>query len=294
MLRQQYDIIGKKDSIVTDSTVTQLFYPQVRAEHTISYNTYTYRFFDSRPDTAFYDRTYGYVFPGPYIIVPTFPSDTFYRQDKWKILSNDFSFVSIFLIPKTRNNLLKVGATLENFSGEFDSTNRTFFNAFIHGEYRNHTRNQKWDIEAYGKFYLSGYNAADYNGSISLRRYLSKKFGFLQVGFQNADRTPSFVFTRSSSYSTGTQTFNKENITNLFASVEQPKYNLKLSANYYLISNYAYFEANSKQNQESSLFNVLQINAEKIFHLNRKLGFGAQRLNCNKKPGRRLLMCHCF
>ena len=268
MLRQQYDIIGKKDSVVTDSTVTQLFYPQVRAEHTISYNTYTYRFFDSRPDTTFYNKTYGYVFPGAYIIVPTFPSDTFYRQDKWKILSNDFSLYQ-FPDPKNPQQFIKVGATLENFSGAFDSTNRTFFNAFIHGEYRNHTRNQKWDIEAFGKFYLSGYNAADYNLSISLKRYLSKKLGFLQVGFQNADRTPSFVFTRSSSYSTGTQTFNKENITNLFASVEQPKYNLKLSANYYLISNYAYFQANSKQNQESSLFNVLQINAEKIFHLSK-------------------------
>ncbi len=268
MLRQQYDIIGKKDSIVTDSTVTQLFYPQVRAEHTISYNTFNYRFFDTRPDTAFYDRTYGYVFPGPYIIVPTFPSDTFYRQDKWKQLVNDFSLYQ-FPDPKNPQQFIKVGATLENYSGDFDSTSRTFFNAFIHGEYRNHTRNQKWDIEAYGKFYLSGYNAADYNASISLKRYLSKKLGFLEVGFQNADRTPSFVFTRSSSYSTGTQTFNKENVTNLFASIDQPKFGLKLSGNYYLISNYAYFEANSKQNQQSSLFNMLQINAQKITHLSK-------------------------
>ena len=39
MLRQQFDIIGKKDSIVTDSTVIPLFYPFFRAEHTIKYST---------------------------------------------------------------------------------------------------------------------------------------------------------------------------------------------------------------------------------------------------------------
>ena len=37
LLRQQYDL-GKKDSIVTDSTVIPLFYPQLRFQHTIQYD----------------------------------------------------------------------------------------------------------------------------------------------------------------------------------------------------------------------------------------------------------------
>jgi putative beta-barrel porin len=268
MFRQQYDIIGKKDSIVTDSSVIPLFYPQFRAEHTISYNSYNYRFFDTRPDTSYYRATYGIIFPSPYIIQPGFASDTFYKQDKWKQLVNDLSLYQ-FPDPKNPQQFIKVGATIENYSGEFDSTNRSIYNVFIHGEYRNRTRNQKWDIEAYGKFYLSGYNAADYNASISLKRYISKEIGFLQVGFQNADRTPSFVFNRSSSFSYGTATFNKENITNLFGSIEQPKYHLKLSASYYLITNYAYFLADSKEDQQSALFNMLQVSAEKVFHLSK-------------------------
>jgi len=267
--RQQYDIIGKKDSIVTDSSVIPLFYPQFRAEHTIQYNTYSYRFFDTNlEDTAFYRINYGIIFPGPYIIQPGFASDTFYKQDKWKQLVNDLSLYQ-FPDPKNPQQFIKVGATLENFSGEFDSTNRTFFNLFIHGEYRNRTRNQKWDIEAYGKFYLGGYNAADYNASISLKRYISREIGFLQLGFQNADRTPSFVFNRSSSFSFATPDFNKENITSLFGSLDQPRLQLKLTANYYLISNYAYFEAFSQEKQQSSLFNVLQIGIDKVVHLNR-------------------------
>ncbi len=268
MLRQQYDIIGKKDSIVTDTTVIPLFYPQFRAEHTIQYNTYKYRFFDTQPDTNYYHVNYGIIFPSPYIIQPGFASDTFYKQDIWKQLVNDFS---LYQFPDSKNpgQFIKAGATIENYSGQFDSTNRSIYNIFIHGEYRNKTRNQKWDIEAYGKFYLSGYNAADYDVSISLKRYLSKQIGYLQLGFQNVDRTPSFVFNRSSSFSYGVQSFNKENSTHLFGSLEQPLRHFKLSADYYLISNYTYFTAFSKENQESSLFNVLQVNAEKIIRLHK-------------------------
>ncbi len=48
-LRQQYDIIGLKDSIVTDTVVTPLFYPKFRAEQTINYSTYHERFLDYNP-----------------------------------------------------------------------------------------------------------------------------------------------------------------------------------------------------------------------------------------------------
>ncbi|MES1221499.1 MAG: putative porin, partial [Bacteroidota bacterium] len=269
MYRQQYDIIGKKDSIVTDSTVIPLFYPQFRAEHTISYNTYNYKFYDQYPDTAYYHTNYGITFPTLYTILPTSASDTFYKQDKWKQFVNDFS---LYQFPDSKNSqqFIKAGATIETFSGNFDSTTRSFYNIFIHGEYRNKTRNQKWDIEAFGKFYLTGYNAADYNASISLGRYLGKQLGFLRLGFQNVDRTPSFIFTRASSFSYGVpQSFSKENITNLFASIEQPKLHLKLTGNYYLVGNYMYFTAFAKENQQPGLFNMLQINAEKVFHLNK-------------------------
>ena len=268
LFRQQYDIIGKKDSIVTDSAVIPLFYPQFRAEHTIQYNTYQYKFFDQKPDTGYYHSHYGIIFPAPYIIQPGFSSDTFYKKDTWRQLVNDFS---LYQFPDSKNpqQFIKAGVTMENFHGDFDSSSRAFYNLFIHGEYRNRTKNQKWDIEAYGKFYLGGYNAADYDASISLKRFLGKKVGYLQAGFQNADRTPSFVFTRSSSFSYGTDVYKKENNTRVFATLEQPLLDLKINFNYYLISNYTYFTAYSHQNQQSGLFNVLQVGAEKLIHLSR-------------------------
>ncbi len=112
---------------------------------------------------------------------------------------------------------------------------RSLYNLFVHGEYRNKTRNKKWDIEAFGNFYLSGYNAGDYNAYISLRRQISSNLGYLQVGFENVNRTVSMAWTQQSSFGFGVPPgfFNKENVIHLFGSIDQPKLQLTLAANYY-------------------------------------------------------------
>ena len=69
LLRQQYDL-GRKDSLVTDSTVIPLFYPRLRFEHTLRYGKYNYHFQDVEaqdrvsnfPDSAYYDSLYGIRF----------------------------------------------------------------------------------------------------------------------------------------------------------------------------------------------------------------------------------------
>ena len=291
LMRQQYDL-GQKDSIVTDTTVIPLFYPRLRLEHTISYSSYSYRFTDdynpSVPytlDSTYYSEKYNI----PYIS----GTDTFFRQDQWHQLINDFSF---YTFPDSKNpqQFFKAGASFELLQGTFDTTRLQFDsttmqsggqvltkgqvkgnNLFLHGEYRNKTRNQKWDIEAFGKFYLNGQNAGDYNAYISLRRLISRELGYFQAGFQNVNRTPSFVFDRASSFYSDTtkQTFLKENTTNIFASLDQPEHHLSLKGSYYLMSNYSYFQDYYKERQASALFNLLQISIRKQFSLARHLNW---------------------
>jgi len=45
LLRQQYDF-GRKDSLVTDSTVIPLFFPRLRLEHNFTFGKYNYQFQD--------------------------------------------------------------------------------------------------------------------------------------------------------------------------------------------------------------------------------------------------------
>ncbi len=264
MMRQQYDI-GQKDSIVTDSSVIPLFYPRLRLEHTISYNTYKYRFTDDQVDTSYYRPRYHL-------------NDTLrlFRQDHWRVLSNDFSFYT-FPDAKNPQQFFKAGATIQNLSGSFDTglVKATGFNFFLHGEYRNKTRNQKWDIEALGNFYAGGFNAGDYDAYISLKRLISPKIGYLQAGFQNVSRTPSFTFDNRSSFylSDRPDDFKKENTIHIFGSLDQPRFRLKLTAGYFLVSNYTYFRDYYVPDQSSAIFNVLRLGAEKQFSLGRRFNW---------------------
>ncbi|HVK46858.1 MAG TPA: putative porin [Pseudobacter sp.] len=265
VMRQQYDL-GQKDSIVTDSTVIPLFYPRLRLEHTISYNTYKYRFRDQSADSTYYWDKYEYYIPTA--------RGTYFTQDFWKILTNDFS---VYQFPDAKNpqQFIKVGATHQqiNFSSIKQTQpwgNLKDHNIFVHGEYRNKTRNKKWDIEAFGNFYFKGMNTGNYTAYVSLQRLLSERIGSLQLGFQNTNRTPSFVYDiYSGFYFTQPKTLNKENITNIFGSIDVPRLQLKLSANYYLITNLAYMRDNFIVDQASTPFNILQVTAQKEFHLSK-------------------------
>ncbi|HRE51269.1 MAG TPA: hypothetical protein PK339_07610 [Flavitalea sp.] len=257
LMRQQYDL-GQKDSIVTDSSVIPLFYPRLRMEHTINYRTYNYRFTDEAPDSLYYDNHYGIVDPS-----------RIFRQDYWKELLNDFS---LYQFPDAKNpqQFFKAGATLQTLNGSFDSgrVKQNYHNVMLHGEYRNKTRNQKWDINAYGNFYLNGFNAGDYNAFVSLRSLISRNIGYLELGFENVNRTPSFIYNTLSGFYLGSPVdFNKENNTQLFGVIDLPRQKLKLSGRYYLITNYSYFKDFKQPEQYAPLFNLLQLSAEKQFRI---------------------------
>ena len=277
LMRQQYDL-GKKDSLVTDSTVIPLFYPRVRFEHTISYSTYKYQFFDIPhstntgfyiPDSAYYNDNYGMVLNS---------GDSVHFTDRWKSLVNDFS---IYQFPDAKNlqQFVKLGAAFQMLKGEFASGNSSLYNLIFHGEYRNKTRNQKWDVELYGSLYSAGFNSGNYDAHISLKRFVGKKKqGYAEIGFENVNRSPSFLYdTRSSFYldKTLTSGFNKENSSHIFASVYQPSLRLRLSGDYYLISNYTYFTDYYKLRQYEPLFNFLLVSAQKVFRLSRHFNWYA-------------------
>ncbi len=273
VLRQQYDF-GRKDSLVTDTTVIPLFYPRVRFEHTFKLGNYNYRYQDTvvtrnggvTLDSSYYASNYG-IKLNPL----RNPNDSVFLTDKWREIYNDFS---IYQFPDAQNlhQFIKAGISYQLLSGRFKNhTSATLHNIMVHGEYRNRTRNKKWDMEALGRLYLSGYNGGDYHGYISLQRILSSRWGSLKVGFENINRSPSFIFDeRSSFYLDAPKSFGKENTTHFFGVIASPALNLQLTGDYYLMSNYLYLTDYRKLQQENALFNLLRIGALKKFNLSRK------------------------
>jgi len=268
--RQSYDF-GIKDSIIiNDSTTNYLFYPKFRFQHTINYTSSSYTFKDtlSNPsyalaDSAFFKKFYDTTLN---------PSNglNFLVQDKWKFVSNDFV---IRQFPETKNQgqYIEAGLRLENFSGYFSSGKKNFYNVVLHGEYRNKTRNRKWDAQANGEFYATGLNAADFNIYANLTRFLNPKLGDVQVSFQNVNRSPSYIFEGNSSFNFNNNlTTKKENITVLKAMANNPKFSLM--ARNISIANYTYFKNFYQTDQYNGLVNLTQFTASTknkiVDHLN--------------------------
>jgi hypothetical protein len=258
LYRHYYDF-GKRDSIVTDSSTIQLFYPRLRFQHTFKLNNYDYTFIDNNVVDSNYRKYFGFQ------LNSTSQKNLF--QNKWAVITNELSIITF----PEKNNLrqfLKLGAVVQNITGTQGTFRSKDYNLYFTGEYRNRTRNQIWDIEASGSVYVNGLNAGNYEVLVSLKRLLSKQIGFLELGFQNVNKTPSLIYNSNNNFLVVNNGMNKnENTIRLFAGYENPKQDFKLSGEYYLLNNFTYFDSFFQAKQTAQLFNVLHIAAEKKFKL---------------------------
>jgi hypothetical protein len=268
--RQSYDF-GIKDSIiVNDSTTNYLFYPKFRFQHTVNYSTSSYTFKDTLNDIGFAEGDSAF-FQKFYDTTLSAKNGLDFRvQDKWKFVSNDF-VIKQFPETKNQGQYIEAGLRLENFSGYFYSGKKNFYNIVLHGEYRNKTRNKKWDAQANGEFYATGLNAADFNVYANLTRFLNSKWGDVQVSFQNVNRSPSYIYEGNSSFNFNNElTTKKENITVLTAIANNPRFSLM--ARNISIANYTYFKNFYQTDQFNGLVNLTQFTASTnnkiVGHLN--------------------------
>jgi hypothetical protein len=268
--RHQYDF-GKKDSLVTDSTVIPLFFPQFRVEATFRYERMKYAFRDERGDSTYYNPTYGWNWPTRY--------DTVDLLDQWQVFSGEFALYQ-FPDPKNLQQFFRIGAKLQSYRGETAFASPQFINTSIQGEYRNRTRNRKWDLFAGGEIYLTGFNQGDYNLQASLMRSLSKGSGTVRFQFEQATRQPGFLFDTRSSFHSSQLPFNykKENLTRLSGDIRWSRIGLEVSANYYLISQLAYWTNYNQPGQTDALFNLIQLRAAKTWRLGRSWRWNAELL----------------
>ncbi len=266
-LRHYFDF-GQKDSIiVNDSTVTHLFYPRLRLQHSISYgsNIYEYHDNDINIDSTSYRNFFKFY--------GSDNKDSFHFRDNWKNITNEFSIIT-FPDKKNVAQFLRLSADLQILNGTFnDSLSRNYTNVYASAEYRNRTKNGKWDLEATGQLYLTGGFTGDYTAYVSLQRELSKKLGTLQVGFQNTNKSPAQLFQGYTSFPVvNNGSYNNTNLSRLFANVYLPAISTRLYGNYYAVTNYLYF-SDYYTPQQSSLFNYVNAGLEKKVVLSRHINW---------------------
>lgn len=260
LFRQQYDL-GQKDSLVTDSVTYKLFYPRIRFQHTIELRKQNFVFQDLLPVDSLYLKYYNY----------NVSSDIIQFRDQWSKLTNEFSIIS-FPEKNNQNQFLKLGAGYEMIAGGYYPYKKKYGNIYFTGEYRNRTRNKKWDLVVSGLFYSAGDYAGDYEAYASLERLLNNNKGDLLLGFQNVNRSQSAIFSNAVTafpVITNGQNFNKENISKAFAVVNFSSLGLSLVGDYYIVTNYVYMNDFFHAKQEAALFNVLHVGAQKKIKLSK-------------------------
>ncbi len=260
-LRQSYDI-GKRDSIsINDSTTEYLFYPKLRLQHSITLNKQNHWYHDELADSTLYSNWYGLTFPTP--------SDTVDVREVWQILENDLSLVQ-FPDVKNTSQFFLAGVSLQNISRVESVLPLKMQNLIVHAEYRNRTRNKKWEILLKGELYAQGFNQGDYTAKGSISRVLGNRLGHVSLFFENVNRTPSYIFQNDSHFNLGNNMdLSKENIISFGATSVNSFVNLWLRNT--LISNYAYFYDRYRTAQSGSVINLLQAGAGKKFSFSKRI-----------------------
>ncbi|MFM7720807.1 MAG: putative porin [Sediminibacterium sp.] len=229
--KQTYDI-GQKDSVVKDTVTTYLFYPRLRFQNEIKYQSNQFAFADANPLALNYEQYFNYKLP---------VGQTMLFQDQWKRFTNEFSLVS-FPEKTNPNQFLQVGLGYQQLN--FKDTLLSWSNHDIYGlgVYKNKTKNLRWDIQASGKLFLNGYHAGDYEALFSLTSVFNKKGDQVALWLQNSNRTPSFNRLGITTFPISKlSTIDKENIIELGAMWDQKSRGLTASFQYKLIQNFQYF-----------------------------------------------------
>ncbi|HNN31074.1 MAG TPA: hypothetical protein PKJ70_04205 [Chitinophagaceae bacterium] len=268
LFKHYYDV-GKKDSTlnIQDSIYHKIFYTRFRLQHTLQSKSYSYQFVDANVEQTNYIKYFNFTVPN---------NNSISVENKWNVVENQFSIIT-FPDKNNQAQFLKLSAALQNIHRKDSATSSNNHNFFISGEYRNKTRNNIWDVDAAGSLYITGLNKGDYEATVQLKKIISNKLEFLQLGFKNVNRNPSLIFNSNHNYWVlPNLVTKKENTILLSAQYNNPKKYLSLSAKYYLVNNYTYFDSFFSAKQESTLFYVLQISAEKKIKLSKNFNWYAE------------------
>jgi hypothetical protein len=263
-LRHQYDIGQKEESYTEDSSLVQKFYPRIRFQHNFQAINRGFTYVDENLKATSSQEAYLEHFNLP-------NADSLGRMtDRWREITNE---AAIILFPEKNNQdqFLRIGGAFQYLRGWFAGVPDDFHGTYLFGEYRNRTRNRKWDINANGKIFTTGPYAGNFLFNGTLATDFGKKLGSLVLGFQNSNRTPGFIFNPQSNFVLKEAIeLNNENWTTLSGDAYINKLGLKLSARYYLVSNYTYWKEFTTATQDATLQSILRIGGEKKFKLTRR------------------------
>ena len=226
--------------------------------HEATYQTNTYKFSDTNPDSVYYENFYT-------------DSRGLRQFVDLRSIENEFS-ISTFRANsdrkaiKSQKDLLKVGL-LHRYNQIYqEPVDTTIQNLFLTGQL-NFTPNDRLQINTYAHLGLWN-QAGDYQikGDLFLDLGL---LGKLKLFANQQLYEPSLIQTRNyvSERLVWNQDWKKTLETQLGGAWSRPEWDLSITANYFLLNNYIYFDKNAQSVQYDRAFSIGQLIVQKDFRM---------------------------
>jgi len=242
--------------------------PRFRITHKMEFSTEKHEFKDLVPDSLRYLGFFNHGFTNGTYYTPG--QDSVFSQQKWlwmdnRVLINGF-------VGKAENQLAfsaGAGNRLDQFTTAYSigSTQNKITSNYIIGEIKKEALHAaEWFYQANAQFFLTGDDAGNFLLHVSLGKELKNNWGDFLAGFQQSLNTAPYSYTLfQTQYDTIAKSFDKESVTQVYASINSPKLRFSIGARNYLIGNYIYINQQQRPDQYKNPFSLSQLWLRKIF-----------------------------
>ena len=256
LLQQSYTF-GRIDTTYNaDSTqMSTKLIPRFRITQKTELSTEKHEFKDVVPDSSRYVSLFNHGFTNGGTF--TQGQDSVLSQQLWFWVDNRLMLNGFLGKP---GHLLAfsagAGNRIDQFTTNFGIANTQIklLNNYLVGEIKKEALQMgQWSYQANAKFFLTGDNAGDFLLHASIAKDLKSNWAGLAIGFQQKLSSAPYSYTIfATEYDTLKRSYDKESITQLYASINSPKLRFSAGVRNYVIDNYIYINPQQRFDQYTS------------------------------------------
>ncbi|PZF74525.1 putative porin [Taibaiella soli] len=239
--------------------------PRFSIGHRMQLTSEKYEYKDLRPDSARYTS----LFTDQYIA----PNDSVFMEQKWMKFENALTLNGF--AGKESNPLifsLGAGNRIDNFETNYavGTSSLSIISNYLTGSIKKEALQPgQWQYEANTQFFVTGDAAGNFNLAANVGKNLGGNWGNITIGFQQQLANAPYNYTiHQTKFDTLLTSFDKESITQLYASLSSPKFRFSAGVRNYIIGNYIYLNEAQRPTQYASPFNLTEIWVRKVFRWN--------------------------
>lgn len=273
LLQHRYSWGSVDTTYNSDSTQynTQLV-PRFSITHRMQLGSEKHVFKDILPDSLRYTSLFQHGFNSDFN--GGFATDSVFSQQTWFWVDNRL-LLNGFVGPKGKQLEFDagVGNRIDQFKTNYivGSSSNNILSNYVVGDIKKEAlKPGEWFYNASGQLYVTGDEAGDFIIDVNAGKDLNKNLGSISAGFRQQLNSAPYSYTFfATQYDTMTHSYDKESVTQFYATVESPRFGLAAGIRDYVIENYIYINQNQRFDQYKTPFSVTQIWGRKAFRFGR-------------------------